>query len=1250
LSGTAPTSVLINADWEILQTHGATGDYLKKPSAKARPKLLKLVPKALLIPLRVGLEEVRKSEAPVRKERVRIKFRRHLTNVNLEIIPIISGAAKEHSFLVIFESVGIVEAPKSYRAHQRRADLAEVCVQLQQELHATRAHLRSVVEKRVGDIEELQRGNEELRSSNKELENLNLQMDDVREQLQTTNEELLLRNEEVLQINDDLLNLLSTIQMPIVMLDCDLRVRRFTSTAQGLVNIGYGDIGRRITEFPLKLDLPRLSELLEKAMDTVHSTELEIQAGNKKWYRLLIRPYVTREKKVEGVVIAMVDIDQLKRDREKLRQLVELSFEPMIVWDFEKGVVEWNQGCERLYGFTREEAIGRVIHDLLQTERPLPLKQVEELLTTDGEWKGELRHRTKDGRTVFVDSRQQIAQIAGRPVVLETNRDITDRKLSFELMRESEARFRIMADSAPVPIWVNSANGHCEFVNKAYLDFFGKALVEVTGILWEPHPHPDDQDHYFTTYFAAFNALTPFRCQARFFNADGEYRWLESVALPRLSPSGKFLGYVGASLDITETKRAELHTQFINRLDLALSQITDQDEIIRLTTNKLGEYLDATRCFLSELDGAAGTVFVNQNWQGWLNGVESITGSFRISDCLGVDLREVMAKGQPTIINNVSADPRTRDHTATFDSLGIGASICMPILSEGRWTAILVVSQSLPRDWRADETQLVRDIATRLWLGVKQARAVAALHESESRARRTLADQMVAGVAECDLSGKFTLVNQRYCDITGRTKEELLGLRISDVTHPDDWPSNAELYRRLFETGESFFLEKRYCRKDGSNVWVNTHVSPIRDTQGEIAESVAVVIDVTDRKRAEQELRAAYERAEAAARAKDEFLSVVSHELRTPLVSILGYAQLLKNHKAPDGKWTRRMLEIIEQNSRMQLQLIEDLLDTTRIITGKLKLEVQPLDLRDVIRAALDVMRPAAQAKQIELRSALNPLAGQITGDPDRLQQVVWNLISNAIKFTPIGGLVEVTLDRTDPYVEIVVRDNGKGIDPEFLPYLFERFRQRDMSSTRRAGGLGLGLSLVKYLVELHGGRVEAASKGVDEGSTFTIRLPMRAIYTAPPRESKPTLPKLRVLSEPLAGVRVLIIDDEESVRNLLAMTPESYGATVHAVASGNEVLELLLRKPAHEQFDVLISDIAMPGEDGYTVMPKVRALPQNKGGDVPAIALTAYGRPEDRVRALDAGFQMHLAKPVKPEELVVVIQGLIGKFRLVES
>jgi CheY-like chemotaxis protein len=376
--------------------------------------------------------------------------------------------------------------------------------------------------------------------------------------------------------------------------------------------------------------------------------------------------------------------------------------------------------------------------------------------------------------------------------------------------------------------------------------------------------------------------------------------------------------------------------------------------------------------------------------------------------------------------------------------------------------------------------------------------------------------------------------------------------------------------------------------------------------------------------------------SEDPSRLKDEFIALVSHELRSPLNAILGWTRILRQGR-PDEELYQRATEIIERSARMQSQLIDDLMDTARIVRGKLKLEVQPVNLAPLIEKTMDVVRPAADAKGIALDAILDREADQITGDPDRLQQVVWNLLSNAVKFTNEGGRVEVRLGRVDPYIQISVRDTGCGISPEFMPYLFERYRQADASAARRKGGLGLGLSLVRQLVEMHGGGVAAESDGEEKGATFIIKLPVRAIYTTE-AEHKP-LADVGIRS--LEGVWAAVVDDEANARELITSVLESHGARVTAFASAGEASDLLTseRRP-----DVLVCDLAMPGEDGFSLIQKLREWERSHDGVLPAIALSAFGRVEDRTRALYAGFQMHIAKPVEPVELVVAVRSLIER------
>ncbi|MBO0726707.1 MAG: PAS domain S-box protein [Blastocatellia bacterium] len=526
--------------------------------------------------------------------------------------------------------------------------------------------------------------------------------------------------------------------------------------------------------------------------------------------------------------------------------------------------------------------------------------------------------------------------------------------------------------------------------------------------------------------------------------------------------------------------------------------------------------------------------------------------------------------------------------------------------------------------------------------------------EGELRRRgeefRLLFELSAIGMAEVSPEGRYLRVNHKYCEMLGYSEHELLGLAVVDVTHPDDREATAAQVRSGFTSGEpaEYSMEKRYVRKDGVIIWALVNWTIVRDVAGRPLHSVANIQDITARKQAEAEReelllreRAAREVAEAEARSKDEFLAVVSHELRSPLNAILGYAAMLR-YGDQDAQKIKQAVDVIERSGKAQAHLIDDLLDTARIISGKLRLIVGPVDLASVIDEAVQTVHPAAESKGVSLQANLLPGIGQITGDHARLQQIVWNLLSNAVKFTPQGGRVEVRLERMDPHIGIIVSDTGKGIAPDFMPYVFDRFRQSDASSARRYGGLGLGLSLVKYLVELHGGTIEAASAGENQGATFKVTLPVRAVTT--PIGEPEGAPVTAKSSRELAGVRSLVVDDEDDARELLQAALRHYGADVIAVNSAAEAYAMITESPPRERPDIMVADIGMPDEDGYSLIRRLREWERTGGAYIPAIALTAYGRVEDRMRALKAGFQMHVAKPVDPDELVIVITSLVSR------
>jgi len=383
--------------------------------------------------------------------------------------------------------------------------------------------------------------------------------------------------------------------------------------------------------------------------------------------------------------------------------------------------------------------------------------------------------------------------------------------------------------------------------------------------------------------------------------------------------------------------------------------------------------------------------------------------------------------------------------------------------------------------------------------------------------------------------------------------------------------------------------------------------------------------------------------AERSSQMKDEFLATLSHELRTPLSSILGWSQVLRNAARSEAD-LQKGLDIIERNARVQTQLIEDLLDMSRIISGKVRLDIQPLEPVSFIEAAIETVRPAAEAKGIRLEKVLDPSAIPISGDPNRLQQVAWNLLSNAIKFTPRNGKVQVMLERVNSHVEIHVTDTGIGIEPRFLDHVFERFRQADSSTTRRYGGLGLGLSIVKHLVELHGGSVRARSDGKDQGATFTVSLPLMAVQRgsgeARVHPRSPKAASLDFKGVDLTGIKILVVDDQVDARELVARILADCNAQVVIAGNAEDAVALV----ESERPNVLVSDIGMPDVDGFELLRRIRALGEARGGKVPAIALTAFARSEDRTRALRSGFLVHVSKPVEPSELIASVASVAGR------
>jgi PAS domain S-box-containing protein len=529
-----------------------------------------------------------------------------------------------------------------------------------------------------------------------------------------------------------------------------------------------------------------------------------------------------------------------------------------------------------------------------------------------------------------------------------------------------------------------------------------------------------------------------------------------------------------------------------------------------------------------------------------------------------------------------------------------------------------------------------------------QKRAEEALRKSNERFQ-LLANAAPVFIWLADHTKSRNWFNKGWLEFTGRTAEQEAGFGWTQNVHEDDLARYVQAYGEGFDSRQPFRTEFRVRRADGMPRWLVEHAAPLFEGPGgSFSGYIGSCVDNTDAKQIQSEReetlkaeRAAREQAERVGRLKDEFLATVSHELRTPLNAILGWSTLLK--RLPAGSEDQaRGLETIERNARVQAQIIADLLDMSRIISGKVQLDVQPIDLQEVVSAAIDAVKLSIEAKKLRLRVTLDARAGRLRGDPNRLQQVFWNLLTNAVKFTPSGGYINVVLERVNSHVEVSVEDSGIGIQPEFLSFVFDRFRQADASTTRRHGGLGLGLSIVKHLVELHGGQVRVKSAGEGQGSTFVVALPISVMYSGDNLSvdtasfSDVDVGSIELPS--LKGICALVVDDQADARALICRLIEEQGGGCALAESGAEALRIL----AEQKIDLVVSDIGMPEFDGYDLIRKIRSMTGDMK-NVPAIALTAYARSDDRQRALLAGYQMHLSKPVEPRELIAGIASLLN-------
>ena len=915
----------------------------------------------------------------------------------------------------------------------------------------------------------------------------------------------------------------------------------------------------------------------------------------------------------------------MKLADEYFRLLVESVKDYAIYLIDPAGIIQsWNAGAERLKGYRADEVIGEHFSRFFSAEDRAN-KRPDHLLAT-----ALAEGRTEDiGWRVRKDGSQFWAN-----VVITALHDANGTHIGFaKVTRDlTDRSYRAFVEATHSIVWTTSARGLPNADSPTWREFTGQSEQEwFTGHAWDP-VHPADRQQMIEAWGTAKQQGTPFAAEFRLARQGGTYVWMGTRAVPFHNPDGSIREWFGVTFDISDRKLAEAERERAT-------------ELLATTLRSIGDAVIAT-------DTSGRVTFMNVV-------AEKLT-AWTSAEASGRALAEVF----PIFNEETGAPAENPVDKVLRDGVIVGLAN-HTVLRRRDGSEVAIDDSAAPIRGRAglegvvlvfrDASEEKRELYRRRFLA-RAAQQITEANDFRDALRQIvqLACPRMADWAAVDIlepaTGKLSRLALAHVD---PAKIEL-AQRIAERYPPD--PNAPRGVAHVIRTGEAELypaLSKELLERaavDAEHLQLireldlrSALVVPLRGRAG-VFGAITFVFAASDRRYTQQDLELAQElasrvallverrrveeEAERGSQMKDEFLATISHELRTPLQAIMGYASMLERQTAPDPA---KAIAAIARNAHAQARLIEDMLDMSRILTGKLRLATSDVELGAAIEAAVAAVRPAAAAKDVRIVEKIAPDLGKVRADFERLQQIVWNLVSNAVKFTPRQGTVEVIGERIGSSLHIVVRDTGKGIAPEHLGTIFERFRQVDSSSTRVHAGLGLGLAIAKYLVEAHGGTIQVESEGLGKGATFTVTLPARfdAVSQAPP-------PAIVEATASLAGIRVLVVDDDDDTRGAIADALESAGARVEQAGSARDAFAAFTADPP----DVLLSDIGMPLEDGYSLLARIRQLPRERGGAVPAIALTAYARPEDLMKSEAAGFQRHLAKPVSLEQLIDSVRG----------